>query len=120
MMNNQYPHREIIWQDGSAIPAELRDMLLDGLQPGFEIEHGEFTPNADHSVAMTFRLSVLRPRQKPRTWEIRLSCPAEAATVLRPQATFAEREWFTVMIRTHISEWLNGVPSIVEAARLVK
>lgn len=94
-------------------------MLLSGIQPGFEIEHGEFAANADSSLTMTFRLSVLRPRQKPRTWEIRFSCPAEAATAIRPQATFADREWFTTMIRTHISEWLNGVPSIIEAARLI-
>lgn len=118
-MNYRYPQRAITWPDGTAIPAELQDMLLTSLQPGFEIERGEFTLNADRSLTMTLRLSVLRPRQKPRSWEIRLSCPAEATAALRPQATFAEREWFTTMIRTHIAEWLNGVPCIIEAARLV-
>jgi hypothetical protein len=119
MMTYQYSHRAILWPDGSAIPAELQDMLLTSLQPGFEIENGEFAWNADNSLTMTFRLSVLRPRQKPRTWEVRFSCPAEAATAIRSGATSAQREWFAVMIRTHIAEWLNGVPSIIETARLV-
>jgi len=118
-MNFQYPHRDIVWQDGSPIPAELSDLLLAGLQPGFEIEHGEFQWNAGHSLTMTYRLSVIRPRQKPRTWEVRFSCPAQEATAVRPQATFAEREWFTRMVRTRIAEWLNGTPSVIETARLV-
>ena len=119
-MNYHYTNREIVWQDGSAIPAELRDMLVADVQPGFEIEHGEFAWNADNRLMMTFRISVMRPRQRPRSWEIRFSYPAQEATAVRPQATFAEREWFTMMIRTHIAEWLTGVPSIIEAARLVK
>ncbi len=120
MMSYQYTDREIVWPDGSAVPAELRNMLLDSLQPGFEIERGEFTWNVGNRLTMTFQLSVLRPRQKPRTWEIRLSCPAQEATAVRPDATFAQREWFAMMIRTHIAEWLNGVPSIIETARLVR
>lgn len=120
MMSYQYADREIVWPDGSAVPAELRTMLLASLQPGFEIERGEFTWNAGNRLTMMFRLSVLRPRQKSRTWEVRFSCPAHEATAVRPDATFAEREWFAAMIRTHIAEWLNGVPSVIEAARLVR
>ncbi len=119
-MSYSYPEHEITWPDGSAVPAELRAMLLDRLQPGFEIERGAFTWTTGSRLTMTFRLSVLRPRQKPRTWEVRFSCPAHEAAAVRPDATSAERVWFAAMIRTRIAEWLNGVPSVIEAARLVK
>lgn len=120
MTSYQYAEREITWPDGSAVPAELRTLLLDSLQPGFEIERGEFAWDAGSRLAMTFRMSVLRPRQKPRTWEVKFSCSAHEATAVRPDATFAEREWFAMMVKTRIAEWLNGVPSIIEAARLVQ
>ncbi len=118
-MSYQYPDRQILWPDGSAVPAELAAMLVDGLQPGFEIQGGEFAWSASNWLSMTFRLSVLRPRQKPRTWEVRFSCPAQDATALRSEASSAEREWFATRIRTHIAEWLNGVPSIIESARMI-
>ena len=118
-MSYQNPDREIVWPDGSAVPAELGNLLLDGLQPGFEIQGGQFSWNANRWLTMTFRLSVLRPRQKPRTWEGRFSCPAQDAAAVQPEATSAEREWFAMRVRTLIAEWLNGVPSIIESARLV-
>jgi hypothetical protein len=115
-----YPDYVMQWSDGSEIPAELRDMLLTGLQPGFEIEHGEFVRNADKSLTMTFRLSITQGLRKPQTWEINFSYPADEAAAVRPQATSAEREWFTMMVRTHIAEWWEGGPSVVTSARLVK
>jgi hypothetical protein len=102
------------------IPAELRDMLLTSLQPGFEINQGEFTWNADSSLTMTFKISVLRARQKPRSWEIRFSVPAGETRALWPEATFPERQWFATMVRNHIADWLDGRPSIIESAHLVK
>jgi len=95
-------------------------MLLTGLQPGFEIEHGEFAWNTDKSLTMTFRLSITQGLRRPQTWEISFSYPADEATAVRPQATAAEREWFTMMVRTHIAEWWEGGPSVVTSARQVK
>jgi hypothetical protein len=95
-------------------------MLLTGLEPGFEIEHGEFAWNADNSLAMTFRLSITRSSRRPQIWEIRFSYPSQEATAVRPDATSAQREWFTMMVRTHIAEWWNGGPSVVTAVRQVK
>ncbi len=115
-----YPDYVMQWSDGSEVPAELRGMLLTGLQPGFEIEHGEFAWNADKSLTMTFRLSITQGLPKPQTWEINFSYPADEATAVRPQATPAEHEWFTMMVRTHIAEWWEGGPSVVTSARLVK
>jgi hypothetical protein len=65
---------------------------------------------------MTYQIAVMRARQKPRTWEIRFTCSAEEATAVRPQATSAERQRFTLMVRANIAEWLEGRPSIVESA----
>jgi hypothetical protein len=95
-------------------------MLLAGLQPGFEILHGEFQWNVGNSLTMTYQIAVMRARQKPRNWEIRFSYPAEEATAVRAQATSAERQRFTLMVRANIAEWLEGRPSIIESARLVK
>lgn len=119
-MGYPYQDRKISWPDGSAIPAELRDMLVSGLGPGFEIEHGEFAWNTDNSLSMTFRISVTRPSRRGETWEIGFSYPAEEATAARPDASAAEREWFTMMVRTHLAEWWHGGPAIVTAARRVK
>jgi hypothetical protein len=120
MVNILYRDREIIvWPDGTAINSGLRDMLYGGIQPGFEIQHGEFKWNADNTLTMTFRLAVMRGRS-PRNWEIKFSCAAEAAAAIRQESTYAEREWFTMMVRTRIAEWLGGSPSIIESARLVK
>lgn len=114
------PNRAMCWADGSAIPGELRDMLLSSLGPGFEIEHAEFEWQADGSLAVIFRLAVTRPKP-PQIWEVRLSYPAREATALHAEATSAEREWFTMMIRTHITEWWEtGAPRIVKAARYIK
>ena len=108
------------WTDGSAIPSELRDMLLSGLDRGFEIEHAGFGWQADGSLAVLLRLAVTR-RKPPQIWEVRLSYPAIEATALHAEATSAEREWFTMMIRTHITEWWeSGTPGTVEAARYIK
>jgi hypothetical protein len=95
-------------------------VLVAGLEPGFEIEHGGFAWNADGSLTMTFRLLVRRPLLRPQIWEIRFSYPVEDATAVRLDATSAEREWFTMMVRTHITEWWDGGPSVVTAARQVK
>lgn len=108
------------WPDGSAIPAELRDMLLTGLEPGFEIENGEFSWDADESLAMRFRLAVTRKRRTPQIWEIEFSYPAAEATAVHPDATTAERQWFAMMVRTHITEWWEGGPTVVTSARHVK
>jgi hypothetical protein len=116
----KYPDREIRWPDGSAIPAELLNMLLVGLEPGFEIEHGEFSWRADGSLAMRFRLAVTRQQPRPQIWEIEFSYPAAEATAARSEATSAEREWFTMMVRVHITEWWAGGPTVATSARLVK
>jgi hypothetical protein len=119
-MTCPYPNRAMCWTDGSAIPVELRDMLLSSLDPGFEIEHAEFEWQTDGSLAVIVRLAVTRPKP-PQIWEVRLSYPAREATALHAEATSAEREWFTMMIRTHITEWWEtGTPGIVEAARCIK
>jgi hypothetical protein len=115
-----YPDRAICWRDGTAVPAELQEMLIRGLEPGFEIEHGEFEWYADETLVMKFRLSVTRDQRKPQIWEIEFSYPAAEATAVRPEATTTEREWFTLMIRSHIAEWWAGGPSVVTSARLVK
>jgi hypothetical protein len=70
-------------------------MLLSDLDPGFEIEYGEFAWNPDNSLSMTFRISVTRPSRKGEIWEIGFSYPANEATAVRPDATPQEREWFT-------------------------
>jgi hypothetical protein len=95
-------------------------MLLTGLQPGFGIEHGEFEWNADKSLTMILRLSITQGLRRPQTWEIKFSYPADEVAAVRPQATAAEREWFTMMVRTHIAEWWEGGPSVVTSARQVK
>lgn len=95
-------------------------MLLRSLGPGCEIEHGEFAWNADKSLSMTFRISVARPSGKRETWELRFSYPAEEATAVYRDATPEEREWFTMMVRTHVTEWRDGGPTIVTAARRVR
>lgn len=119
-MNFKYPDREIRWPDGSAIPAELRDMLLAGLEPGFEIEHGEFSWNADGSLAMRFRLAVTRKQRRPQIWEIEFSYPASDAAAARPEAAPEVREWFTMMVRIHIAEWWEAGSSLGLSARHVK
>ena len=119
-MTYPWPDRAMCWADGSAIPGELRGMLLSSLGPGFEIEHAEFEWQTDGSLAVIFRLAVTRPKP-PQIWEVRLSYPAREATAVHAEATSAEREWFTMMIRTHITEWWEtGAPGIVEAARYIK
>jgi hypothetical protein len=120
LVADSYPDRAIRWGDGSAIPAELRDMLLAGLRPGFEIEHGEFAWDDDESLVMRFRLSVAQGQQKRQIWEIQFSYPAGDATAVRLDATSEEREWFTMMVRTHITEWWEGGPNVFSSARLVK
>jgi hypothetical protein len=102
------------------IPAELRDMLHIGLQPGFEIEHGEFAWDDDGSLVMRFRLSIAQGQQKRQIWEIQFSYSARDAAAVRPEATPEERKWFTMMVRTHITEWREGGPTVVSSARLVK
>jgi hypothetical protein len=119
-MADPYPDRAMCWTDGSAVPGELRDMLLSGLDPGFEIEHAEFEWQADGSLAVIVRLAVTRPKP-PQIWEVRLSFPAGEATALHAEATSAEREWLTMMIRTHITEWWETrALRTVEAARYIK
>jgi hypothetical protein len=119
-MTYPWPDRAMCWTDGSAIPAELRDMLLSRLDPGFEIEHADFEWQTDGSLAVILRLAVTRPKP-PQIWEVRLSYQASEATALRAEATSAEREWFTMMISTHITEWWETrAPGIVESARHIK
>jgi hypothetical protein len=120
MMSFRYPDREIVWPDGSAIPAELHDLLIAGLEPGFEIEHGEFAWGADSELIMTLRLSVTQPGRRPEIWEIVFSYPADEAAAARVDAEPGQREWFTMMVRTHVAEWWNGGPTVVTAARKVK
>lgn len=93
-------------------------MLLSS--PGFEIEHGEFAWNPDNSLSMTFRISFPDPSRRIEIWELGFSYPAAEATAVHPDATPEEREWFTMMVRTHVAEWRNGGPAIVTAARRVK
>jgi hypothetical protein len=108
------------WTDGSAIPGELRDMLLSSLDPGFEIEHAEFEWQAVGSLTVVVRLAVIR-HKPPQVWEVRFSYPAEEATALHADATPSEREWFTMMIRTHITEWWETrAPGLAETARHIK
>jgi hypothetical protein len=95
-------------------------MLLVGLEPGFEIEHGEFAWNTDGSLAMKFRLAVTRKQRRPQIWEIEFSYPAVEATAARPEAAPEDREWFTMMVRIHITEWWEGGPAVVTSARHVK
>lgn len=95
-------------------------MLLAALEPGFEMEHGEFSWSTDEALAMRFRLAVTRKQRRPQIWEIELSYPVAEAKAIRPEATPAEREWFTMMVRTHITEWWEGGPTVVTSARKVK
>lgn len=119
-MSYGYPDRKIIWPDGSMIPRELHDMLLIRFGRGLRIEHGDFKWMSDKSLAMKFRLSVDQGTGRPKIWEIEFSYPPQEATAVLPEATSSEREWFTMMIRTHIIEWQDGGPSIIGSARLVK
>jgi hypothetical protein len=115
-----YPDQKICWPNDSEIPSELRDALLSRLAPDFKVEHGEFAWNADNSLSMKFRISIARPSRKNEIWEIEFSYPADEATAVHPDATQEERDWFTMMVRTHIAEWWEGGPTIVTAARRVK
>jgi hypothetical protein len=45
---------------------------------------------------------------------------AKWALTLLLGETSAEHEWFTMMVRTHITEWWEGGPSVITAARQVK
>ena len=119
-MTHRYPGRAMLWADGSPVPAGLGEALLGGLEPGFEIQHGQFAWDAAESLTMTFRLAITRHRAKPEIWEVRLTYPAKEATAARAGATPAEREWFTMMVRTHIAEWWATGRSSVTAARRIK
>jgi hypothetical protein len=111
----------MVWADGTAIPDEMRDMLLKGLDPGFEIERAQFKWDADGSLSMALRLAVTRPGAPREIWNLELGYPADEATALRDRATSAEREWFTMMVRTHLSEWwATRTPVVVTDARRVK
>lgn len=102
------------------MPADLQKMLLDGLEPGFEIEHGEFAWHAHEALIMKFRLSVTKGGRKPQIWEIEFAYPAKEATAVSSEASAAERKWFTLMVRSHIAEWWANGPSVVTSARLIK
>ncbi len=69
---------------------------------------------------MKFRLAVTKGRRKPQIWEIEFAYPAAEATAVRPEASAAEREWFTLMVRSHIAEWWANGPTVVTSARLIK
>jgi hypothetical protein len=120
-MASDYPDYAMRWPDGSAINPELRDMLRPGLDSGFEIQHAEFAWNADESLAVTIRLAVTRGRGRSEIWELSLSYSPDEATALRDEATPAQREWFTMMLRTHLTEWwATRTAVVVTAARQVK
>jgi hypothetical protein len=111
----------MLWPDGSSIPGELRDMLLKGLESGFEIEHAQFSWNADQSLSITVRLAVTRPAAARQIWNLELEYPADETTALHDGGTSAEREWFTMMLRTHISEWwATRTTVVVRSAGRVK
>lgn len=96
----------------------MRDMLLSGLDQGFEIEHGDFAWNPDNSLSMTFRLAVTRRSPQGEIWEIRFSYPADEATAVHSDAMPEKREWFTMMVRTHVTEWWEVGSAIVKARRV--
>lgn len=94
-------------------------MLFRRLGPGFEIEHAEFAWNDDNELDMKYRLSITEGRRKPQVWEIEFAYSAEEATAVRPDASAGEREWFAMMVGTHIDEWWNTRHPMV-TGRLVK
>jgi hypothetical protein len=92
-------------------------MLLSRLEPDFKVEHGEFAWSADGSLSMKFRISIERSPRRGEIWEIGFSYPAGEATAVHPDATSEERDWFTMMVRTHIVEWREGGPTVITDAR---
>jgi hypothetical protein len=116
-----YPDYLMCWDDGTSIDPELREMLLHGLEPGFAIEHAQFARRGDGSLTVVLRLAVSRGLPRPQIWEIKLSYPAAEATAVHADATPEEREWFTMMVRTHVTEWWQTrSPGVAEEARRVK
>jgi hypothetical protein len=81
----------------------------------------EFAWTADESLAVTIWLAVPRGRGRSEIWELSLSYSPDEATALRDEATPAQREWFTMMLRTHLAEWrATRTAAVVTAARQVK
>lgn len=121
-MSSPSPDYAVCWPDGSPVDAELRDQLLDGLDPGFELQHAQFAWRADGSLAVTARLAIQPGGPgRPQIWEIVMVYPAADTGALRPGAAASEREWFTMMFRTHISEWWHTrAPGLVTTARHIK
>lgn len=109
-----YPDRKILWPDGSEVPSELSDMLIDrigktricGSSGHLDLEHGEFAWDTDNSLSMTFRIAAIKsPRKQSEVWELTFSYPAEDASAVHQDASSEEREWFTMMVGVHIDEW---------------
>jgi hypothetical protein len=98
----------------------LKEPIVNGLGPNFEVEHGDFAWQPDGSLAMKFRLRVPQGTQKAEIWVVEFSYPAEEATALQPKASPEERAWFSLMIKTRVNEWWNGGPSVMTSTRLVK
>ena len=114
-MSHPYPDRAMRWPDGTEIPAELKSALLTRMAPEFDIEHAELTRADDGSIDAVLRLGVGRSRQ---VWEVTVSYPADETTAFAATASDAEREWFAMMLRTHLVEWWEtGASTVVTNAR---
>lgn len=116
-----WPDYLMCWDGGAAIDPALRELLLHGLEPGFAIEHAQFAWSGDCLLTVVLRLAVSRDLPRPQIWEIKLSYPAAEATALHADAAPEEREWFTMMVRTHVTEWWQTrTPGVAEEARRIK
>lgn len=116
-----YPDYLMLWDGGAPIDPRLRELLLHGLEPGFEIEHAQFAWDGDRSLTVVLRLAVSRGLPRPQIWEIRFSYPVAEATAVHADSSPEEREWFTMMVRTHVTEWWQTrTPGIADEARRIK
>lgn len=93
------------WLDGAAIPEELSALVRAGLDEGFTIERADFESVDPATVSMRLRLRVSLNLKKPEIWLVSLSYAASESTALDTNGTTEMREWFAMMLRTHITEW---------------
>jgi hypothetical protein len=116
-----YPDHAMRWPDGTEIPTELKSMLLARVAPEFDIEHADLMRTDDGSIEAVFRLSVGRSPKHRQVWQVTLAYPADETTAFAASASEAEREWFAMMLRTHLIEWWEtGASTVVINARRCK
>jgi hypothetical protein len=80
--------------------------------------HADLTRTDGGSIEAVLRLGVDRSPGQREVWQVTVAYPADETTAFAPTASEAEREWFAMMLRTHLVEWWEtGASSVVVNAR---